>query len=376
MKKYLIANIFLLTASSVLGQRNLGMNIINPDTLVARLGASYMQNPKAVGLSVGLFYNDKTYTYNFGAIEKNTAIQPTDQTIFAIGSISKTFISYVLAHAVLEKKVKLDDDIRKYLDGQYPNLEYDGKPILLKHLANTTSALPENLLAMPETNATMPADSIALFRQRAATIYTKQSFFDALHRAILDTIPGTRARHNNTAIQLLALILENVYHKSFSELVQDYVFTPLNMTHTTFLPPGSLPGLSAKGYDKLGDSIPFVSSAILASSGGITSTTADMLKYIILQLDKNNPAIQLAHKKSFTPDIYSIGLNWLIYKYNDGYSQIWTDGGTYGFASYIILYPEINTGIILLSNENDETSYGRLSGFADGIFNALKATKK
>ena len=67
----------------------------------------------------------------------------------------------ILAHAVIEKKVKLDDDIRKYLKGDYPNLQYNGKPARLKHLASNTSALPENLLSVPDANAGTPPDSIA-----------------------------------------------------------------------------------------------------------------------------------------------------------------------------------------------------------------------
>lgn len=371
--RYYCALIFsVMAAGSALGQTNNRVKIINPDTLVGRLAATYMKYPQSVGLSIGVFYNGKDYTYNFGSVGKEKEISPTDQTVYAIGSISKTFISFILAQAVLEKKVNLDDDIRKYLKGNYPNLEYQGNPIKLKHLANTTSGLPENLLMVPEANVGTPHDSIVFLRRKIFSLYNRQDFFDALHQVKLDTIPGTKAKHNNTAIQLLSFVLENIYQMPYSELVKNYILAPQGMTQTSFQPPGSLPGLAAQGYDKKGDAIPFFTSPTLSGSGGMTSTTTDMLKYIHLHLDQNNPAVQLSHKKSFTPDIYSIGLNWLIYKYNDGHSQIWTDGGTYGFCSFIILYPELNTGIVLLSNENDETSYSKLSKVADGIFNAIK----
>jgi len=348
------------------------IKMINPGTLIRRLGIAYMKAPQAVGLSIGLFYNGKDYTYNFGSIQKGKSILPSDQTVYAIGSISKTFISLILAHAVVEKKIMLGDDIRKYLKGNYPNLEYQGMPIRLKDLASTTSALPENLLIVPEANPDTPPDSITFLRRKIFSLYSRQDFFDTLHQVKLDTIPGTKARHNNTAIQLLAFILENVYQLPYSELVKNYILRPLHMSRTTYQAPGALPGLAAQGYDKNGNPIPFFTSPTLSASGGITSTTTDMLKYIHLQLNKKDPAVQLSHEKFVSPDVYSIGLNWLIYKYDDGYSQIWTDGGTHGFCSYIILYPELNTGIVLLSNENDETSYGRLSGLADGIFNAIK----
>lgn len=371
--KYFSGLILSITAvAGVSAQSGRQIKNINPDTLVSRLGAAYMQAPQSVGLSIGLFYNGKDHTYHFGSVEKGKNNPPTDQTVYAIGSISKTFISLILAHAVLEKKVNLDDDVRKYLKGKYPNLEYEGKPIRLKDLASTTSALPENLLTVPEANPGTSPDSINILRRKIFSLYSRQDFFNALHQVKLDTIPGTRARHNNTAIQLLSFILENVYQAPYPELVKKYILQTIHMNRTTYQPPGSLSGSAAQGYDKKGNAIAFFSSPTLSGSGGLTSTTTDMLKFIHLQLNTKDPAVQLSHEKLVSPDVYSIGLNWLIYKYDDGYSQIWTDGGTYGFCSYIILYPELNTGIVLLSNENDEASYGRLSGLADAIFNAIK----
>lgn len=109
------------------------------DTLVKRLGETFMKDKQAVGLSIGVYNNGANYFYNFGTTEKGKTQPPTQNTVYEIGSVTKAFVSLILANAVIEKKVKLDDDIRKYLDGVYPNLEYQKKPIKLVHLANTTS---------------------------------------------------------------------------------------------------------------------------------------------------------------------------------------------------------------------------------------------
>ncbi|GLU52659.1 serine hydrolase [Dyadobacter frigoris] len=66
---------------------------------------------------------------------------PNTHSIFGIGSISKTFAVLLLAKAAIENKVKLDDDVRKYLDGEYPNLEYQGQPVKLFHLISHVSRL-------------------------------------------------------------------------------------------------------------------------------------------------------------------------------------------------------------------------------------------
>ena len=80
-------------------------------------------------------------TYHYGTMDKKTMQLPDNQTIYEIGSITKTFTGTLLAQALLDKKISLDDDIRKYLPEKYPNLEYENQPILVKHLANHTSRL-------------------------------------------------------------------------------------------------------------------------------------------------------------------------------------------------------------------------------------------
>lgn len=370
MKNYLLYISCLLISTLSFGQARHKINIIDPDTLINRLGVKYMKYPESAGLSVGLYYNDKEYTYNYGSLEKGIYTMPTKATVYAIGSISKTFISFILAQAVIEKKVTLDDDIRKYLKGEYSNLAYNGKPILLKHLANTTSGMPDNLFTLPNINQNTSHDSINMV-QKIAERYTKQDFFDALHQVKLDTVPGYKAKHSNAAAQLLSFIVEDIYKTPYEELVKKYILKPNEMTHTSFSSPEVFSN-AAKGHDKYGHRVPFFSIPVLSGGGGMTSTTADMLKYIRLHLKQNDPVVQLTHAKTKNVDVYAIGLNWLIYKHNDGLSQVWSNGGTYGFFGFIIMYPEINAGIILLSNSNDEKSYAKLSGLADNIFNTIK----
>lgn len=123
---------------------------VNTDTLVNRLGETFMKDKRAVGLSIGVYNNGATSYYNFGTTEKGKTIQPTQNTVYEIGSVTKAFVSLILANAIIEKKVQLNDDVRKYLDGNYPNLEYKRKPITLEQLANTTSGIPNWLPETPE----------------------------------------------------------------------------------------------------------------------------------------------------------------------------------------------------------------------------------
>lgn len=345
---------------------------INPDTLVERLGKTFIKDKQAVGLSIGVYNNGTNYFYNFGTTEKGKALLPTKNSIYEIGSITKTFVSLVLANAVIEKRIRLDDDIRKFLDGSYPNLEYTGNPIKVVHLANTTSGIPNWLPLRTKEFDTAPSDSIPYLLERTYGSYKEKDFFNALHSVVLDTVPGFKPRHSNAAAQLLSYILEKVYKTSIEKLVAKYVLVPVKMNNTSFLASKSESELLAKGYDEKGNQMPYFATSFMKGVGGLNSSTSDLLKFIKQQLDNKNKAIGLSHKKTFNAGYYDIGLNWLIYKHDNGNHQLWTDGGTYGFISYVIFYPEINSGIVVLSNESDPSTSDKVSDIADNIFNFLR----
>src|SRR5260221_9371916 len=73
----------------------------------------YKSAPLGVGMSVGVIKDGKTYTYNYGTLEKGKKGPPAADTLYPIASITKTFTGTLLAQAVIEKKVKFDDDVRK-----------------------------------------------------------------------------------------------------------------------------------------------------------------------------------------------------------------------------------------------------------------------
>ncbi len=57
-------------------------------------------------------------------MKKGTGIPPTGRHLYDIGSVAKVFVTTLLAHAVVKNRISLEDDIRKYLPGKYPNLHY------------------------------------------------------------------------------------------------------------------------------------------------------------------------------------------------------------------------------------------------------------
>ena len=189
------------------------------DSVVHRVVLPYMQQPEAAGLSIGVYQQGRPHFYNYGEVEKGTGRRPTATTYYDMGSVAKTFVGTLLAQAVIDKKVQLTDDIRQYLPGQYPNLEYQGRPVRLVDLANHTSGLPST--AHVYTAATKQrldqlnlAEKITHYNRYAA-----DSLLADMHRFQVTTEPGTAYRYNGVATLVLQLILERVYQQPYEQLV-------------------------------------------------------------------------------------------------------------------------------------------------------------
>ncbi|MFD2718113.1 serine hydrolase [Hymenobacter monticola] len=338
------------------------------DAAVQRIGNAFMQQPARVGLSVGIIKDGQTQFYNFGTIEKGKSPAPTQNTAYEIGSISKTFGSLLLARAVVEKRVKLTDDVRQYLPGKYPNLAFAGQPVQLLHLANTTSGLPDNVPDRSADYQRANPDSIPFLMAEALKHYSKENFLEDLRQVKLTAAPGLAPRHSNAAAQLLGYVLENVYKRPFFELVATYINKPLRLQATA---QGPLP----VGYNEHGTPMPRYNVATMYASGGLQYSTADMTKYLQHQINETDAAVALTHRPAWgQPDEDAVGLNWVISKTVDSQRLLDHTGGTFGFASYCALYPGLKFGIVLLSNESDRGTQGSLRAMAEEVLEAAYGT--
>ena len=386
-----IAVFFLLAA--VLSCPVVSRSQVNTDSLhelVIRLGVELITQKQGVGLSIGICNQGNTHFYHFGTTRKGEASSPVNETVYEIGSITKTFVSYILARAVLEQKVNLEDDIRRYLKGNYPNLEYAGHPIRLVHLANTSSLLPDWLPELPAAWKGLPPDSALKLKTKMYAHMGRADFFNALHTVTLDTIPGTRRYHSNAAAQLLGYILEDIYGMPMDQLLEKFITIPYGLKNTAFISPGKTNHL-ATGYTASGQEAVYeYTMPYFQQAGGLGSSVSDLATYIGLLLDTRNPVAALCLTKTLdvdvssgkvvplradsiaAPDVYSAALNWFRYQPDATSLQIWADGGTNGFNSYLVLYPQLNSGIVLLANKSDETIFRALPGMAYKISTALQ----
>jgi D-alanyl-D-alanine-carboxypeptidase/D-alanyl-D-alanine-endopeptidase len=339
------------------------------ETVVSQAAAQFFKDaPHAVGLSIGVLKDGKTYAFNYGTVEKGKKRLPTSDTLYQIASITKTFTGTLLAQAVLEKKVKFDDDVRKYLDGEYPNLEFQGHPIQLGYLVNHNSGLPFNLPDIPENRPPFPTMSPAT--QKMLANYTRRDFLSDLHKVELRTNPGEKFSYSNSAAVLLSIVLERIYHMPYEKIVEHKITRPLGMKNTTISMNSSQKRRLARGYDENGELVP-ETPEILLGAAALKSTVADLLNYASWELAESDPAVKLSHQSRFiVNDNYSVGLNWQMIK-SGSYRRIWQDGSAPGFLSLCVTFPEMGMAVIGLANEDDRVSSHALSVAVDKITKAL-----
>ena len=338
------------------------------DSLVHTSASRFMKDSARVGISIGIIKDGKQYYYNYGSTKKDGSETPTSSTVYELASIGKTFSATLLARAVLDKKVKLNDDIRKYLKQDYPNLTYKNTPVTLLNLTNLTSALPNWMPDNKNLFNKVNPDSIPYLLDALHQKYSREQFYLDLHSVKPDTLPGSVARHCNTAAQLLGYIMEVVYEKPFDKLIREQFTDPLGMQSTSILKKGKTPLKMATGYDGKGRVMPYIDWDDLQVAAGIVSSTSDMLKYMAFQLDDKNKAVQLSHQPTFGKvDEGAIAFNWKVSKSPKGTTRISHTGGSLGFSTYMVFYPGRNTGIVLLSNEADQQTQNELINLANSI---------
>ena len=330
--------------------------------------SDFLKNdPQAMGVSIGVLKDGASYTYNYGRKDKASNQPPAADSLYPIASITKTFTGILLAQAATEKRLGLKDDVRKYLAEPYPNLEYQGHPILVEQLVNHLSGLPFNLPDIPENRPPFPPVSPAA--QRQINNYTRTNFLADLHKVKLERVPGEKFSYSNTAAVLASLILERMYGKPYEEIVKEKIATPLQMTDTTISLGSSQQQRLMKGYDEKGVEIPYGLELALGA-GGLQSTVADLLKYAQWQMDESDHAVKASHQPTFSYNNYSVGLNWQMVNAG-GSRRIWQEGDRPGFTSICMVIPELKIGIVVLANEEDPQSSHSLTLMANRIMKEL-----
>lgn len=118
------------------------INKQNIENVITKNALQLLEDKRFHSVSIAVLKDGESTIKHFGELAIGKGNKPNDSTLYELASVTKTFTGYIAAKAVLDKKINLDDDIRIYLNEPYPNLEFKGDPIRIKHLITHTSGFP------------------------------------------------------------------------------------------------------------------------------------------------------------------------------------------------------------------------------------------
>ncbi len=324
---------------------------------VEKLLQAEAQKRKIPGLAFGLV--SKTgLVYFIGVGARDTANAPvTLDTVYRIGSITKTISSLALLALRDEGKLNLDDPVSKYLPeaSSVKPPTTDGGPITVRHLVTHTSGLPR----------------LGKLDYGDGHEVTRDELIGCLSGVALDFAPGSQAVYSNLAMALVGLIVAKASGQPFRDFVNQRILTPLGMKSTVW-DPFMLPmGVKAQAWAQQGDGFvvatPLWRLGAAESMGGLYSSIADMSRYVAFQLNAWPPRsdpdpfpvrratvreAQLIAGFGHAGD--GFGVNWIVKNEPKLGYVIFHNGGTEGFHASLWMLPDKGIGVIALGPATDD----------------------
>ena len=361
---------------SLSGVRNLGAlalflatgHCLAADDLRAVVDASVkplMQQQSIPGLVVGVVKDGKAQYFNYGVASKDAKQPVSENTLFEIGSVSKTFTATLAGYAVASGKLTLTDPASQYLPalrgGKFDHIS------LLNLGTYTAGGLP---LQFPRA-ADNTQHMISYFQQWKP-----------------DFAPGTQRLYSNPSLGLFGYLAAQSLKQPFDQLMEKTLLAKLGLKHTFVTVPKSQMHLYAQGYGKDGQPVRVGPGAMDSEAYGIKTSASDLLHYVEVNMRPAtlDPVLQQAitttHTGYYTVEGMTQGLGWEMYPYPikldalvEGNSTkmavephpvnwltppqaphadtlVNKTGSTNGFGAYVAYVPSKGVGVVILANKN------------------------
>ncbi len=325
-----------------------------PQARVDALMAPY-SSPESPGAVVAVVRNGEiVFQRAYGMANLTHQVPLTVDTRGNLASTAKQFTAFAVALLAEQGRLGLDDDVRVHL----PELPDLGEAVTLRHLLTHTSGYREFLNAL----------AIGGWRiEDLDHISTREALEVVRRQPELQNSPGAEHNYNNTGYVLLAKVVERVTGQPFADWLRDNVFEPLGMTatvvreHSRQLVPGAAQGYAPVGDDAFNDA-PDMGGGL--GAGDIYSTVGDLARWMtnLGTGDLGGRAVldaMTTRNVLTTGDTTMYGLG-LYVRTVRGLRMIEHGGGEMGHQSAFRYYPDLDAGLIVLSN------HGRFDGSIPG----------
>ncbi|HEY2421036.1 MAG TPA: serine hydrolase domain-containing protein [Neobacillus sp.] len=236
-----------------------------------------------------LIHSDKHQIHLNMARGKTVHLPVHEGQSYHTASIAKTFTSVIIAKLAEDGKLKYNDPISKYLTEDlmkdlhiYKGRDYSND-ILIEHLVSCTSGLPDFYEDKPQQGPPfldlLLEEPSRYWTPQETILWTKQNLRPHFP-------PGKKCHYSNTGYNLLGLIIENIQNKPYQEVLHEYIFQPMGMSHTylsQYSKPAEKNNYSMATINMDNKEIKFEEHRSFSSiyAGGQTvSTSEDLLKFM------------------------------------------------------------------------------------------------
>ncbi len=356
----------LATASSCL--LAIAAYAADPESIAAVVDAAFeplLEAHDVPGIAVAVTVDGEQHFFNYGVASRDSGAPVTQDTLFEIGSVSKTFTATLGAYAQELGRMSIEDHPSAYMP------ELAGAPVdaasLLNFATYTAGGLPLQFPDGVTTNAGAPA-YFAQWRPDAA--------------------PGEMRRYSNPSIGLFGHLAARAMDGDFAELMEGEIFPRLGVESSYVRVPEAAMDVYAWGYNRNDRPTRASPGVYDAEAYGVKATASDMIRFIEANVmpERLEPemrrAVEATHVGYFEVGEMVQGLGWEQYPYPvtlerllagnsatmawepnaatqltparapDGPTLFNKTGSTNGFGAYVAFVPEEGIGVVMLANRN------------------------
>ncbi len=337
----------------------------NVKTVVAAAVAPVMAKYQIPGMAVGLTAAGKTYVLDYGVASLETRKPVTRDTLFEIGSVTKTFTATLASYAAVTGKLALSERVGRYVSSLRGSKF--GNASLLSLGTHTPGGLPLQVPNGIENDGQL----IAYLKRWTPTC-----------------APGSCRTYSNVGIGMLGSVTAKSMDQDFVSLMEDRLFPLLGLKNTYINVPAARMADYAQGYTSDGAPIRMKAGVLWAEAYGVRTTAADAIRFVeanmeMIALDGTlRRAITETHTGYFQAGVMTQDLIWEQYPYPVSLqallqgngpamlftatpvsrivppetpgSDVWINktGSTNGFSTYVAFVPQERLGIVILANKS------------------------
>jgi CubicO group peptidase (beta-lactamase class C family) len=300
------------------------------------------------GMVIGLVDEHGTRVFSAGKLDNDTDQEVNGDTLFEIGSCTKTFTSLLALEMDGRGEISLDDPVAKYLPKGVKVPSYGGKEITLLNLAAQDSGLPFNATNLAGKDWKEQYDT-----------YSVEQMYAFLSGYTLTNDPGAKFQYSNFGMSLLGHVMELKTATNLESLMLDRIWRPLRMDSTFLTLPPGLEARMAKGHDENGKRAPRFNLRLMAGAGAVLSSANDLLKYVSANIGLTQSGLKplmdkmqvIRHHGS--PEFGNTAMPWWdsgVYQ-PPGMELLGHGGGTGGCSAFIGFDRKQRRGVVVLANQ-------------------------